>query len=112
MLTKNKKTALIIALAVSSFLLAISNEIYFLYAHFARVPLADWIHRIDYYKWDWLPVLCLAGYGLKLTRGWNPGSKLLKVVVFIVLLTAIALGVLSLYLLIWAYMAFGYDPPV
>jgi len=100
MLTKNKKTALIIALAVSSFLLAISNEIYFLYAHFARVPLADWIHRIDYYKWDWLPVLCLAGYGLKLTRGWNPGSRLLKVAVFIVLFMGIALGLFRFLLFV------------
>jgi hypothetical protein len=103
-LSKNKKTVLIIVLMLSSFLLAIGSWIYFLHPRYTQLPTSEWLHQIRFYHWNWLPILCLGGYGLKLTYGWRPGSKLLKVGVLIVLLTAIALGLVSLLLMAFAYM--------
>jgi hypothetical protein len=105
MLGNKKRTVLIIILAVTSFLLAMGSWIYLEYSSRTQQPIPTWLHQWRFYRWNWLPVLCLSGYGLTLTRSWKPVSKLFKVAVLIVLLMAVALGLLSLLLLAFACIA-------
>lgn len=101
MLTKNKKTVVIIVLTISTLLIDLiplmllrefmnsSDEWY--PSSIFRLTI-----KMGFFFWGWLPILCLSGYAFKQIRNWNVFSKFLKVTVIIVLLMSVLFALLWL----------------
>ncbi|MGB2809938.1 MAG: hypothetical protein WBC22_19515 [Sedimentisphaerales bacterium] len=103
---ENKKTALIITLAVSALVIGLmpwlnkklvlhdilSND-EGLWAYF-------WLHGINFCEWGWFLVLFFAIAALVGMRHWKPSTLLLKGIVILFSLSAIALASIWLVVLI------------
>ena len=85
---KNKRTIVIIPLAITAFVIPVIQ--WLLFWHLPR-PL----YYLDV-RWltdaVWAMTWSLGGCGLLLARGWQPDAKLLKTIILIILWAAIALG--------------------
>ena len=91
MLTKNKKTVVIIVLTISTLLIDLIPLMLLREFMIFRLTI-----KMGFFFWGWLPILCLSGYAFKQIRNWNVFSKFLKVTVIIVLLMSVLFALLWL----------------
>lgn len=106
MFTENKKTALNMSLAVSALIIGLipwlnkklvqhdilsNDEGYWAYF---------WLHGINFCEWGWFLAFCFAIVALVGMRHWKPSTLLLKGIVTLFSLSAIALASIWLVVLI------------
>jgi len=101
MRAENIKTVLITALTICALVIGIIPWLLLIFEK-TRISV-KWLGEIYFQRWGWFLVLCFAGYALKEVRSWSITHNFLKVIVVVVLLTALA------WALIWFLLAaFGY----
>ncbi len=105
-----KKTALVIGLTASAFLLAIIPVLEIICAILKKDDILwffDWLNIIGFFHWGWFIVFCLAGYAIK--EVWTGkiayGCLYLKVITVIILLIVLLLAAL------WFFAMFLFELP-
>ena len=105
MRTENKKTALNISLAVSALVIGLIPCSMKTLALHDILSLdegfwASWYYGFGFYRWGWFLVFCFAIAALVGMRHWKPSTRLLKGIVILFSLSAIALASIWLAVLI------------